>query len=354
MTAAAKKHVLFVDDDKTFLETAGQLLSLRSQGRWQLHTADTPARALAILQNLSIDLVIVDIQMPVVDGEQFLQLLGRSYPHIRKVVLSGFATDQQRSTCLQHGAELCLEKPRSADGYESIFATLNELLALPHQEGFRGMLRQVGLPDVIQMECLGRNSSILEVRCPEGRGQIFIENGLIVHAHLGDKAGEEAFNRLLSLRGGDFHLLPFQPPPSKTIEGQWEFLLMEAARQRDELASVAASDPSANRNVPVPPKVNSLRGEETVELPPVERQIAEFLVLSGDGEVLHQWQCEQLDIRLRLLSLIKEKARLLARTLPLGEFDRVEMLEEERRLVARLRPDRQMLVLSIPVLEEEE
>ena len=39
---------------------------------------------------------------------------------------------------------------------------------------------------------------------------------------------------VLALRGGEFNLQPFTEPPRRTIEGQWENLLMEAARLNDE------------------------------------------------------------------------------------------------------------------------
>jgi hypothetical protein len=107
------------------------------------------------------------------------------------------------------------------------------------------MLRQVGLPDVIQIECWRRNSSILEVRNQSLQGQIYIEAGAIVHAAVGTLVGEKAFYRLLSLTGGEFHLQPFKPPPERTVHGQWEFLLMEAARIHDEEATTLITQSSA-------------------------------------------------------------------------------------------------------------
>ena len=120
---------------------------------------------------------------------------------------------------------------------KAVFTTLNELITWAQHKGFSGMLRQVGLPDVIQMECLGRNSSILEVRNQRLHGQIYIETGAIVHATAGALAGEKAFYRLLSLTGGEFRLQPFKKPPERTVHGQWEFLLIEAARIHDEEAT---------------------------------------------------------------------------------------------------------------------
>ena len=144
---------------------------------------------------------------------------------------------ETRSTCLANGADLFIEKPRSAEGLKSIFVMLDELITWTPHEGFQGLLRRVGLQDVIQMECLGRNSSILEIQNEQMRGRIYIENGSIIHGAVGNETGERALQQLLALAGGSFELLPFEPPPQRTIEGQWESLLMEAARVRDENAS---------------------------------------------------------------------------------------------------------------------
>ena len=76
-----------------------------------------------------------------------------------------------------------LEKPRDPADLEIIFTTLRELARhKPVATGFRGVLRQVSLEDVIQMECLNRNSSILEVNAGQWQGQIFIKDGAILHA----------------------------------------------------------------------------------------------------------------------------------------------------------------------------
>ena len=118
---------------------------------------------------------------------------------------------------------------------------LDELITWTPRDGFQGLLRRVGLQDVIQMECLGRNSSILEVNNDHLSGRIYIENGGIIHAVVGDGTGEPALQQLLALAGGSFELLPFEAPPQQSIQGQWESLLMEAARVRDETAAQSAA-----------------------------------------------------------------------------------------------------------------
>jgi CheY-like chemotaxis protein len=228
-----KFQVLFVDDSMAFLELFGDLCAELSQQTWKVHTATSADAALARLRDQQMDLVLLDITMPMLDGLQLLGLINRRYPGLKIAVMTGSATENKRADALANGAELFLEKPLTADGMKSVFNVLHDLVSW-NREGFTGALRQVNLQEVIQVECNGRHSSILEIRNPELRGQIYIEAGAVTHAAVGELAGEAAFYRLLALRGGDFQLKPFKAPPQRTIDTRWEFLLMDAARATDE------------------------------------------------------------------------------------------------------------------------
>ena len=230
-------QLLFVDDDGDFLAMIRDFFATLGEETWQIHCATSADQALEMLKIRKIDLVVSDVNMPMLDGIQFLHILNRSHPDLKKAVITANATEEKRSACLAEGAELFIEKPRSPEGLRSIFVMLEELITWTPQEGFQGVLRRVGLQDVIQMECLGRTSSVLEIHHPQLAGRIYIEEGRIVHAEAGDLAGENALYQLLALPSGEFQLHPFETPHRRTIEAQWEFLLMEAARTRDEMAS---------------------------------------------------------------------------------------------------------------------
>src|SRR5206468_5978279 len=101
------------------------------------------------------------------------------------------------------------------------------------------------------------SSSVLEIVTEEFRGSVFVQDGQIIHAEVGEQSGEAAFNQLLSLSGGEFNHKPFSEPPARTISGSWEFLLMEAARKRDE-----ASDPLTTSPFP---SVEQAAAETTAE-----------------------------------------------------------------------------------------
>jgi len=332
VTTPAKQHqILFVDDETDFLETLRALFTAWSKNTWHIEGAASADRALEILKTRAFDLVVVDVNMPVLDGEQFLRILARRYPDLKKAAITGYATEERRAACLASGAELFIEKPRTAEGLKSIFVMLDELVTWKQQPGFQGMLRRVGLPDVIQMECLGRNSSILEVQNRQLSGRIYIEDGWIIHAVAGEATGEAAFQKLLSLAGGGFQLQPFEPPQQRTIEGQWEFLLMEAARVHDESPPAPAIEPE-------PPSVAETQAAT------FSVRVAETLICSGDGTLLYQWQCADVNARIALLHEIAQQAARVGELLPLGKFDRLEIQLSAGRAVAQAQPDRLVFV----------
>jgi CheY-like chemotaxis protein len=346
------KKILFVDDNVQFLEMIERLMGAWSQGEWQIFLAQNSGKALLILQEQPIDLAVVDVQMPVVDGIQFLALLNRKYPNVQKVTLSAYADDAARAACLSQGAELFLEKPRDPADLELIFTTLRELARhKPTATGFRGVLRQVSLQDVIQMECLNRNSSILEVSAGKWTGEIFIKDGSILHAQAGDRNGEAALNRILALKGGEFNLKPFVEPPRQSIDGPWEFLLMEAARMRDEAAvnepeppaQPAAEPPPLHKPAP-PVRVSDIVPPPGAFIPAAagnrSSRIDELVVCSNKGEVLYEWQCGNNSDRISFLEFLSQKSLQLGEGLNLGAFDRLEMESEQTRVVAQVKLDR--------------
>jgi CheY-like chemotaxis protein len=335
-----RKAFLFVDDDAGFLTSIQGLFSEMARGRWDVFTAETHAQALALLGQLRVDVVVLDIGMPEMDGIQFLQLLGRTHPGLQVVMLTGEATEERRKTCLENGAVLFLRKPVAPEGFVAIFTALDALAGAKPQAGFRGVMRRVGLQEVLQLECLGRKSSVLEVFTGKVRGRVFICDGAIVHAESGALQGEVALYGLLALRGGEFNLLPFTEPPRRTVEGQWESLLTEAARLRDggqeylepQAAGLGAAEPGEAAT------------PEAKALPVGEMRIEEIVLCSGTGEVLYEWESKSLELRLRLMEQIEQQATQLNSLAPLGRFDRLEILTPEGRIVCQVQPDRRLFV----------
>jgi CheY-like chemotaxis protein len=223
-------RVLFVDDSLAFLEMINDLFGAEEDKNWEIYTAPSADKALAILQQKLIHLVVLDIGMPLLDGVQLLGIIHQQYPNIKKVILTAQSDESRRVACLANGAELFLLKPGDEDGWRLVFNMLSNVLRWSDGNDFISTLSETSLFDVIQLECLGGNSLVLEIRNHQIAGEIYIEGGAIVHASTGILDGEKAFHQLLSLTDGEFRLIPFRAPPKRTVQRQWESLLAEATR----------------------------------------------------------------------------------------------------------------------------
>ncbi len=325
------RRILLVDDNVEFTAALKEYLIRRKQPTWIVHTASHYAEALDCLKVNTVDLVVTDIRMPVMDGLQLLMLLKRTRPSLPIVILTSMATPENRAFALQNGAALILDKMEVATNFESIHAAL-EVTADTPAEGFKGMLREVGLTELIQMECLGRKSSTLVIKGPNASGRIFISDGSIIHAEFESLVGEKALAKLVGLKGGEFHLEPYTKPPRETIEGNWEGLLMEAAQTHDEQSEQSAEAQAAPAT-------------DAESRPGGPRQVEEIVVCASANDILHQWKSPQAERRGRMLDWLWIQASTVGKMFPgLGRVDRFEIIEPQTRVVCLLQAERKIMV----------
>ena len=120
---AKKFHVLFVDDSMAFLETFSELCGVLSKQSWEIQTATSADRALAMLQEKPVDLVVLDIGMPMVDGMQLLGIINRRYPGIKIAVMTGKATEAKRADCAGERRGIVHRETGDARRHQSRFST---------------------------------------------------------------------------------------------------------------------------------------------------------------------------------------------------------------------------------------
>ncbi|MGH7342791.1 MAG: DUF4388 domain-containing protein, partial [Candidatus Rokuibacteriota bacterium] len=116
---------------------------------------------------------------------------------------------------------------------------------------FQGSLRELPLPDIIQLVSVSGKTGMFALRreaYPEG--EIFLREGRIVHARVGELEGEEAVYELAIWPEGDFVFTPGREAGEASIKKSNTNLLMEAARRIDEWQVLSKKIPST-RLVPV-------------------------------------------------------------------------------------------------------
>ena len=119
-------------------------------------------------------------------------------------------------------------------------------------EGFAGTLSNIDLTDLIQLCCMSCSDMTIQVNNGAEHGIIYIRAGKIIHATYRKSAGEKAFYRILSWKSGSFEILVGQYVPETSIDQNYQFLLLEAARLADE-------DTEVNNDAEMIPKDECLR-----------------------------------------------------------------------------------------------
>jgi CheY-like chemotaxis protein len=100
--------ILIVDDDKIIQQVVSRHVSLLGH---HVTTANNGIEALAAIEHQRFDIVITDLQMPMMDGHELTIRLHDAQPLIRTIVMTGYVSMDQIMDCLREGAFSFVTKP---------------------------------------------------------------------------------------------------------------------------------------------------------------------------------------------------------------------------------------------------
>lgn len=115
-----KKRVLFVDDEPNIIGGLKRMLR-KHRDVWDMEFATSSSEALAKLAQVPYDVLVTDIQMPIMSGAELLERVVEAYPCMARIVLSGHV-DEKVSTRVVGLAHRFLAKPTDA---ETLFEAVN-------------------------------------------------------------------------------------------------------------------------------------------------------------------------------------------------------------------------------------
>ena len=92
--------ILFVDDEKSILKSLGRVFR---SANYDLHFAESGEEALDILKKTSIDVILTDQRMPGMTGTDLLKVVNERWPHIMRVVLSGYTDVDSLLSAINEG-----------------------------------------------------------------------------------------------------------------------------------------------------------------------------------------------------------------------------------------------------------
>ena len=119
--------ILVIDDDA---RDRGLLVAVLEERGYEIILADHGGAGLMLCHRRTPDAVVLDLNMPGIDGRSILRQLRILHPTLPVVVFSGLSTDEIELEMLNQGATACIQKAFSLD---QLGSALQEVLPSPSQ-----------------------------------------------------------------------------------------------------------------------------------------------------------------------------------------------------------------------------
>ena len=107
-----KINLMIVDDEEDFLNAIRRSLEIRD---FHVTTANRGEKALEIAKSNPVDIAIVDLKMPGMNGLETLEALKKAHPWMEIIILTGHGTIDSAVEATQSGAYSYLQKPCELD-----------------------------------------------------------------------------------------------------------------------------------------------------------------------------------------------------------------------------------------------
>lgn len=112
MANTTKSRILIIDDEKNILTSLNTALSLEG---FDVTVAGSGEIGLKKIEKESVDLVLLDVQLPGIDGLDSLKKIRKDKPRLPVVMMSGHGTIQTALEAIRLGAVDFIEKPLSTE-----------------------------------------------------------------------------------------------------------------------------------------------------------------------------------------------------------------------------------------------
>ena len=106
------EKVLLIDDEEEFLETLSERMEIRGM---DVSTAANASNAVSALDSGDYDAIVLDLQMPDMNGIEMLKIIKKTHPDMQVILLTGQATLEAGIEAMKLGAMDFMEKPADID-----------------------------------------------------------------------------------------------------------------------------------------------------------------------------------------------------------------------------------------------
>jgi len=222
-TSNKSKVLLLVEDSKATQTLIRSVFSGLSG--YQVITADHGAEALEVLKEHVVNVILTDLQMPVMDGFELLSILYERYPHLPVLVMTGLAESSHNNTPLSMGALRIIPKPVKLSVLVEQVKEAADIIS-------NGVIHGITLSNLLQLMDLERKSWTMSVESEQGHGMLYLQNGALIHASVKELEGLKAAYEILKWTGSHVEFTGVCRV-NRTINTPMTELLLNAALYKD-------------------------------------------------------------------------------------------------------------------------
>ena len=191
-TSDESKVLLVVEDNKSTQNLL--LVGLRGLSGYQVIIAGNGVEALEVLKERIVNVIVTDLQMPVMDGFELLSIIYTRFPYIPVLVMTGLAEASHQNAPLSLGALRILPKPVKLS---ILMEQIKE--ATGHMPD--GVVRGITLSNLLQLMNWEHKSCTVVVESEQGMGMLYLQEGALVHASFKEFEGLDAAYKILNCTG---------------------------------------------------------------------------------------------------------------------------------------------------------
>ncbi|BDU68418.1 hypothetical protein GETHOR_05190 [Geothrix oryzae] len=218
------KTLLVVEDDRATLSL--YRAGLKGLQGFRILMAQNGAQALDVLRQEAVNVLVTDLNMPVMDGFNLIAKVSRFYPQVPVIVMTGLDATQHLNTPLQLGAVRILTKPPR-------LTILMDAIRAAAQFEPAGMIRGISLNSILQLLNWEQKSCTLTVKSGAGMGLLYLKRGELIHAAFQDQESLPAAYEILCWDRPDIEFVE-TCRVERTIDLPLTELLMNAALITDQ------------------------------------------------------------------------------------------------------------------------
>jgi len=221
------KKVLIVEDSKVVRHFFLKKLK-RFEEKFEVVTAENGEDAVNQITDSPPDLVMTDLEMPVMDGFELLAYMNQKHPEIPIFVMTARGSQEVEERINALGSFRYFEKPIDIEYLAECITSEFE------SEGAKGQIQGITLVSFLQLIEVEDKTCTLAVSSGGKKGYLSCLGGELINAEVGELKGLEAAYELISWENATIEIINKVKNKNREIDLPLINIIMEGVKQKDE------------------------------------------------------------------------------------------------------------------------